>query len=228
MKTKTLAILLLIFTSSYTFGQKILTIDFDSIKVKITDSASKYYYPLLIDRFVKADTTLTNEEYYCIYYGNVFSENYNPYSTSKNEEKFMELYYKGQYKKAIPFGEKVLKDNPVNLTISFKMLVCYNVLGDTINVRKYAYRHLPLLNVIRNSGDGKSFQTAYVVINVKDEYDLLSKLELSVTRQALADDTDILTTKKEDEKEGQETIDFYFNVRMPLDYLDKEFIKSNK
>jgi hypothetical protein len=221
MKTKVFSIALLLFISCSAFGQKVLTVDFDSVKVKISDQSSAYYYPDLIKRFVDGDTTLTSDDYFYIYYGTAFAENYNPYGTSDNEEKFYEFYNERKYKKAIPFGEKVLKENPVNLTMSFKMLVCHHVLGDSAGMKKYVLRHLNLQNVIFNSGDGNSIETAYVVLNVSDEYNLLFSMERKSIRQALVGDTDVLTTIFEDEKSDKNTKDIYFNVRMPLDYLDR-------
>lgn len=67
MKIKTLVTVVGALLSVYSFGQKISTIDFDLIKSNITDSASTYFYPVLMDRMVKADTTLTKEEYKHLY-----------------------------------------------------------------------------------------------------------------------------------------------------------------
>lgn len=231
MKIKPLVTLLLIVITAYSFGQKISNIDFDLIKSKIKDSTSTFYYPTLIDRFVRADTTLTLEEYEYIYYGNVFSENYKPYETSENEEKFLEFYNQKKYNDAIPFGEKVLKENPINLKISFKMCVCQNSLGDKTKAKFYANRYFPLLNCIYNSGDGTSIETAYVVLKVPDEYEILADLELSSTKQALIGDTDLLTinTKNQKVKEGEKKIEsLYFNVSKLLDNLQQEFRKNNK
>jgi len=223
MKTKLITIALLLFISCSTFGQKVLTVDFDSLKLKISDKESTLYYPSLIERFVNGDATLTDEEYSALYYGSVFSESYNPYSTSDTEDKFFEFYNEQKYKKAIPFGEKVLKENPVNLTMTFKMLVCYNVLGDSVNMDKYALQHISLTRAILNSGDGKSLETAYVVLNVRDEYNLLFSMEMKMIRQALVGDTDVLTVKHEKETNDKNTKDIYFNVRMPLEYLSRGF-----
>lgn len=231
MKSKTIMTILSVFFLINTYGQKISNIDFDFIKTKIQDSSSTLFYPLLIERFINADTTLTEKEIELIYYGNVFSESYKPYSTSEAEKKFMELYRQEKYKEAIPFGEEVLKENPINLKISFKMLVCYNVLGDKTTAKHYANRYFPLLDCIYYSGDGKSIQTAFVVLKVPDEYEILSSLELQSKGQALVGDTDVLTIDKKNQKaeKGKKKISsLYFNVSKPLDHLQKEFSKSNK
>ena len=229
MKRKTLMALFCVFILIYTHGQKISNIDFDFINTKIKDSTSTFFYPLLINRFVKVDTTLTEKEYELIYYGNTYSEKYKPYSTSEAEKKFFELYRQEKYKEAIPFGKEVLKENPINLKISFRMLVCFNVLGDKITAKHYANRYFPLLNCIYNSGDGKSIQTAFVVLKVDDEYEILDDLGLSSKGQALVGDTDVLTIDKKNQKvkKGEKKISsLYFNVTKPLDYLQQEFRKN--
>lgn len=231
MKIKTLIAFLCVSTLTCTYGQKISNVNFDFIKTKVTDSTSTLFYPLLVERFINADTTLTEKEYDLIYFGNIYSENYKPYSTSEAEEKFLELYYQEKYADAIPFGEQVLKENPVNLKVSFKMLVCHNVLGDKIKAKHYARRYFPLLGCIYNSGDGKDIQTAFVVLKVADEYEILADLGLNSKGQALVGDTDVLTIdkRKQKVKKGDKKIEsLYFNVSKPLDYLQQEFSKSNK
>ncbi len=231
MKLRILITVLCIVTLTHAYGQKISNIDFDLIKTNIQDSTSTSFYPLLIERFLKADSTLTAKEYEFIYYGNIYYEHYEPYGESEAESKFLELYRDEKYKKAIPFGDKVLKENPVNLKILFKMLVCFNVLGDKTTARHYADLYFPLLECIFNSGDGKDFQTAYVVIKVSDEYEILADLQLNRTRQALVDDTDVLTIDENNQKvkDGEKKItSLYFNVSKPLDFLQQEFRNSNE
>ena len=121
-----------------------------------------------------------------------------------------------------------MEENPVNPKISFKLLVCHSVLDDTLKARHYAKRYFPLLDCIYYSGDGNSIETAYVVINVKDEYEILADLELSMTMQSLVGNTDVLTlnTKNQKVEEGYEKVGkLYFNVSKPLNYLSEQFRK---
>lgn len=227
--TKKLKLLTLVVfaTTNILFGQKISNIDFDLIKSQTQDSTSIYYYPVLIERFLQFDTTLTDREFCMIYYGNVFTDKYNPYGTGENEEKFMELYKQKKYQDAIPFGQNALIDNPVNLKIIFKMLVCFHVLEDKLTAKKYAQLYFGLLDEIYKSGNGQNIKSAYVVIKVEDEYEILSDLELIMKRQALVDGpTDILTieTKGQKPKRGEKKIkQLYFNVNKPFSSLRQQF-----
>jgi tetratricopeptide (TPR) repeat protein len=206
------------------YGQRISNVDFDEIKLAIQDSSSNYYYPLLIERFQQFDSTFTEKEYKYIYYGNVYSEGYNPYGMTGKDNgiKFNALFNQAKFDEAIPYGQEIIKENPINLRILFKILVCYHQLGDTPSAQKYANMYFPLLDVIYNSGDGKSTKTAFVVISAHDEYEILNDLELSITRQALIGQTDLLTinTKGQKKLKGRKKIkELYFDVSKPLSWL---------
>ncbi len=222
--------LFLFYVCSNLSAQHISKIDFDQIKKTTTDSFSRHYYPLLIQRFLRFDTTLTVDDFPLIYYGYVFTKDYNPYHTGANEDKFLKLFKQKKYGEAIPLGKEVLNENPVNIKVLYCMLVCFDRQGDRPSARNYANLYFPLLNVIYNSGDGKSIETAYVVTTVADEYELLGDLNLSSNEQALVGDTDVLTIDQEGQNMGsakEKVKTLYFNVSKPLNNLAEMFQKKD-
>lgn len=211
-------------------GQRISDIDFDFIRSQTQDSTSEFYYPVLLQRFLNGDTTLTPEDYRYLYYGNVYSDKYNPYGTSENEKKFLELYAKKEFREALNPGLEELNDNPVNMTLLYRIMVCYYRLGEKETMNQYVDMYYSLLNTVYYSGDGKSMKTAYVVIKVQDEYEVLSDLELERTKQALVGDTDVLTISQKGQKpaKGEKKIKtLYFNVSQSLDHLYRQFQKKD-
>jgi hypothetical protein len=83
-----------------------------------------------------------------------------------------------------------------------------------------------LLSEIYYSGDGKTCETAMVVIKVSDEYEIISELQLSVEMQSLVGDCDLMEfdTKLQELEKGEKPIkQLYFNVRIPLENLSKQF-----
>ena len=223
MKTSLLSLIFCLTVSSAVLAQKVSKIDFDLIKTETTNAESEHFYPNLLTRYVEGDTNLTIEDYAFIYYGNVFTENYNPYGLSKDQSKFMELYREKKYEKAIAYGEKVLKENPVNLKITFKMMVCYHVLEEVEKSKLYAKRYFPVLDCIYKGGDGLSEETAYVVIMVADEYEIMADMKVSMTSQSLVRNTDVITLK---EQEGGNKLEkLYFNVSKPLNKMAEQFKK---
>lgn len=193
--------LLMLFYSFVCVSQKVSNIDYDEIKINTTDSNSKFYYPTLIKQFLDNDTTLTSEDYKYLYYGNVFTDYYNPYGKSNSEIGFIEVYNLGDFQKAIPFGIATLKENPINLKVTFKLLTCYHALGNKDSADFYAKKYYSLIDVIYKSGNGKSVSTAFVVINVNDEYQILADLGLVSIKQAfLSEPVDILFISKKHQK----------------------------
>jgi len=227
MKTLRTSIIALLTLISFNISaQMVGEIDFDNIKALTQDSLSETYYPKLINRFMSYDTTLTEYEYKLLYYGNVFTDAYNPYATSDAENEFLELYNKQEYTKAIPLGMKVLEENPINTTVLFKMLVIYNQLADEINEERFAMLYYGLLTQVYYSGDGKTCESAMVVIRVTDEYEIMAELQVNLEMQALVGDCDLIEfdTKSQKLENGEKPLkELYFNVRMPLDYLNKQF-----
>jgi len=232
--------LLVIVFSQWLYGQKVSNIDFDEIKKAIQDNQSDYYYPLLIERFINFDTSFTETEYQHIYYVSVYSDNYSPYRTSDNEKQFIEKFNQKKFEEAIPYGKEVLTENPVNLRFLFRMFICYQELNDMPIAYQYASMYYPLLNVILHSGDGRSKQTAFVVVSVSDEYAILNELELTWTTQSLSGRTDIFTVKRKGEvepvtieKKGRKSKkrqtnseSIYFDVSKPMETLQQLFRKN--
>jgi hypothetical protein len=220
--------LIVLFYSFVCISQKVSNIDYDEIKINTTDSISEFYYPTLIKRFLENDTTLTPEDYKYFYYGNVFTDYYNPYGKSNSEIKFQELYNHEDFENAIPLGKITLKENPVNLKVIFNLLICYYVLENKDSTDVYARKYYSFLDVIYNSGNGKSASTAFVILKVNDEYQILADLGLRRTSQALLrGSVDRLKIDKKHQKKikGQKKItELYFDVSMPLSHL----IKQNK
>lgn len=225
------SILFLQLTAQNLFAQKVSNVDFNDIKTKSQDNTSVYYYPILLQRFQVFDSTLTQVDINYVYYGNVYYENYNPYDETQDETTFKALYKEKKYEDAIEYGLRVFKYNPVNIRVLYNLIVCYDKIGDQVRAQQYANLYFTLLDVIYASGDGKSLNTAYVVINVKDEYEILGDMELQITKQALVRDVDVLTinTKLQKPDKGENKIkELYFNVRMPLLYLHQQSKKGNE
>tara|TARA_Y100000589_G_scaffold328039_1_gene371221 strand:+ start:43478 stop:44182 length:705 start_codon:yes stop_codon:yes gene_type:complete len=217
-------ILFYLLSLSFTQAQKISNVDFDLIKREISDSNSIFFYPNLLERFKKFDTTLTFLDYQHIYYGSVFQSNYSPYYNSQTEEKFYELYKKEKFKKAIPSGIKAFEDNPVNMRLIFRLAVANLAEGNKQKARKLANLYYNLMDVILSSGDGKSIQTAYVVTRVSDEYEIIAEYKLQVKKQQLIGNTDVMTFDKKAQKNRKEKIKvLYFNVFFPLNHLSNSF-----
>jgi len=214
---KQLLTLTLIFSLSFSYGQKTKChIDLDSIKSIITNPKSENFYDSLLVRFANFDTTLTYDQYDYLYYGNFFYKGYSPYSKTKTEEKFISLYKKEKYKKAIELGHKALKENPINITLINRMAICYRELEMHELGKKYAFnQYEPLLDVIFNSCNS---DTVFIVIKIADEYRVMIDMDVDKVSQSLSGNTDIITLQKNE----QGISNLYFDVSLPMSYLRRK------
>ncbi|MFT5823616.1 MAG: hypothetical protein ACI8ZM_004878 [Crocinitomix sp.] len=220
-------IILCILTSPL-FGQKISNVDFDSIKAEISDSNSTYFYPSLVKRFQKQDTTLSNVEFNHLYYGNVFQENYYPYGSTDQQRLFAEAYKKNEsFAKTEELGLAVLNENPVNLDVLLKMVFLYNREKDVGKATIFAKLYVSFLEVIYASGTGENCSAGFVVISVDDEYRITGDLGLTVVRQALVGSCDHLIFSRKGQKRKSRIKGLFFNVKMPLSYLAKSYQHSD-
>lgn len=188
-------------------AQHISNIDMDSIAYAIKDSSSPNYYPLLLATFLKNQDTidiefdsLSAEGYMHLYYGWYFQDGYKPNAEeTENESKFLDLYHNNQYAEAIPFGELAVLESPVNIVLLHKLALAGNYTGNATVFWNYYRKYIRLLQAIKSSGDGKTANTAFVVINVYDEYEILSDLELKKDKQSEENGCDKFTIRQPNE-----------------------------
>lgn len=211
--------------SLHLFSQKISNIDFDALKKTL--DASPTLYKDLMNRFVQSDSTLTGGDYSTLYYGQCLQESYNPYgSDMKNFDDFKKYYLEQDYAKALPYAMKMIEKDPMDIQMTFKALVCNHYLKDEASKAKMNTRYENLLLAILASGDGQSETTAYVVMRVRDEYELMGNMEVQNTMQSLvhgkAGPCDMMTLKPNDL--GLEKL--YFNVSRLFEFMQKK-MKGN-
>ena len=164
--------LLFIFISTIIFGQNKLEINYESIKTTIENSESEYYYPKLLKRFNEFDSKLTNEEYALIYYGFSFQKDY--LKNKPDDKNLSKLSKANDYEAIVKECENILKKNPVSLKANNEMGYALYKLGKPeAEWEKYQNRYRAIRKVIVYSGDGLSEETAFKVIYVEDEYNML-------------------------------------------------------
>lgn len=207
-------------------AQVISLVNFDLIKDRIMNRQTPYFYPRMLARLNKKDTSLNHIDYHHLYYGSVFLKGYQPYGISNLKKSFLDTYEDKNYKKAVSIGENVLKENPVDLEVLLKLSISHLELGNDVEKRAYAIQYFSFLDVIYRSGTGSNFNSAYVVISVDHEYFILSDLGLTAEAQYLENDCDVLKIKRQDQPKikGKKKIkELYFNVKQPLMSLSKTY-----
>jgi len=170
MRTFLLLILLSFF--SLARAQNELKINYSEIKEIIEDPNSPNYYPTLLKRYNDFDNELKLEEYALIYYGFTFQKNY--LKNQSEENALSTLEKDGKYEELISACKKYLSINPVSLKANNLMAFSlYKLNKPESEWEKFLERYRTLRKVIVYSGNGLTCETAFKVISVSDEYDIL-------------------------------------------------------
>ena len=182
-----LTLIFLLLFNGISFAQQELNINFDEIKSKVENVNSETYYPKLLKRFNEFDTTLTLEENSLIYYGFSFQENY--LKNKPKEDQLETLSNNKEYEKLVIECQNMLEKNPVSLEANNKMGYALFKLGKPeTEWKKYQKRYREFRKVISLSGNGLSCESAFKVIYVSDEYNMIyDYFEISkISRQSLS------------------------------------------
>jgi hypothetical protein len=123
------------------------------------------------------------------------------------------------FKKALKMASEVLATDFVDIDAQLVAATAYRGMNQNDEADKHLAFARSLLRSIVNSGDGKTEQTAFIVISVHEEYVVLRQMGIFPGKQSLSQGKDgwydVLTGKKE----GQD-VTLYFNITK---FYGKEF-----
>ena len=195
------------------YAQEVIRIDYPTIKETITKDST--YYTNLLQRFESNDSLLTPNDYAMIYYGYSFQPSYkgslDPTKTALNE-----LINNRKYEDAYNLGKSSLKDNPVSLNTLYNMYyLCQALNKPEEETQSYLAKYTGLLYTISLSGDGHSEETAFKVICINDEYQLMYNYfgVEDIKGQSLINDCDVIEFKSSQHFKGKE---MYFDISRSL------------
>jgi len=136
----------------------------------VKDSSSKYFYPKLLKRVKTNSDSITKDDMFYLYYGQLGQPGHNLLSFVANPEmiKFMKYIQNGKCKKAIPIGLTILDRSPADLTTLLHMSICVKETGQTDKFFLDTRFRL-LLDAIFSTGNGLTKETAIKITNIEDD-----------------------------------------------------------
>jgi len=184
------------------------------------EPVQKTTYDTLLERVKKSDQTVDFKELRMAY---TDTTKYNPYGGDKGKRKTMfDALNAKQYDKALTDASTILDSNYLDLNAHFGAFVSNRELGNADKAAYHRFVFTGLVNSIKNSGDGKTPETAFVVISTDEEYVLFNFMGLRVQNQALikekGHDYDKMTAL---DPKTNETVVYYFNIDKPFGWLGK-------
>lgn len=183
-------LLLLICTPIIAFAQR--TVDNEEILAQITNGDSQYYYPRLMGRYMVGDRTLTEDDYYYLYYGYAFQDSYNPLNPAPIESsKILAIFERNPEPgfsdalEIIALAKEVMKSTPFSPTNINFLTYAYGIVGDTINERTSSEQFKKIISTIKSTGTGVKENSPWVVLSFADAGDVIASMGLQVGRRII-------------------------------------------
>ncbi len=215
---KKLVYLFLLFTIPFfSFAQQVLSVDLGKIESITNDISSENYYPTLLTRFNQFDTTLSAKQMHLLYYGKYFQPFYEPTSLHEDREEMFDLIKKKDFSSALIHGKLAFNADPLDLKTLFGLYLCHQNLYNTLEAENYQFLYYALIGTILKTGSGKSIDEAFVIMNISDEYEIISSLGKDIKKhKTIKGTTDCFKLKKGEDKVLNKIKKLYFNISIPL------------
>lgn len=142
----------------------------DLTAVEVDTKMNPGQYNSLLERFINADTTMTEAELSAVYYGYAFTPSYDP---REIYPEVSQAYESGDYKRALDLASEALTVNPVSLSLNVTALaaahrLCQSACVDPTMVNTLGHRCDLLATAILKSGSGTTPDSPFVVIDETD------------------------------------------------------------
>ncbi len=158
------------------------------------------------------------------------STDYNPYAAGTHEiqKQSRELLEKGDFEGAIQESAKGLAIDRLNINLLMIQAAAYRAKGDLQKADETRQTWMSLIDSIIKHGDGKSFETAFQVISVDEEYAVIAVVfKLEILKQRLdshnGSEFDIFTVRS---RESGNESQLFFNVDIPMGWLNQHFLDA--
>ena len=167
--------------SSFSQDAEIKPLKMKKLRKEIARKSSPFYYPELFRRYVGLDTTLSTEAFRYLYYGYPFQDDYAPYGRPSLQDSLVQYLARedpgaAEYGFAAKIAGELLKESPFRLRETFIAAVAYEMAGNEDMSSRYFDFFEKQVSTIMSTGDGRSQESAFVVIHVGDEYQILEVL----------------------------------------------------
>jgi hypothetical protein len=195
----------------------------DQAKKSSQDSPQPSYAALL-ERVKKSEATVDFKELRLAY---TETPDYSPYGGDRDtRQKMFAALEAKEFDQAVESAEKILAKNFVEINAHFVAYVANRESGHAEKATFHKFMFDGLVKSITGSGDGKTFETAFVVISTDEEYTLFNVLGLRPTGQALVSQNghsfDRMTANN---LKTNETVVYFFNIDKPFNWLDQSLKK---
>lgn len=153
--------------------------NYEKIEQATLDKNSDLYYPKLLKRFAKADTTMGLAEMQALYFGYIYQPDFAPYSVPDELSEIRTILNTKQelepsdFEKVVSLADKVIKKKPTEIPAYYYKYVALSELADKADaaeIEKTLFQVQGLFAAISYSGDGTCFSSAFHISSVSHSY----------------------------------------------------------
>lgn len=219
----------IIFFSSQVFAQKkklpkvkIMGIDFTTIADLVNDEESVYYYPNLLEKYNKLDSSLYRIDYIMLYYGHALQNEYNPFKDMLIEDSLSRLNSQGKFAEVNALSNKFLQKKPISFFGNIERGACLYALEDSIRSVHFLEKYNRLFTAVETAGMGSSYEDPIVLISPMDAEVFLKRYQLKIIEKKAEDKNKhkYLYFKVLSPEEREFPI--YFDVTIPFAFLENK------
>ncbi|MDE7136099.1 MAG: DUF4919 domain-containing protein [Muribaculaceae bacterium] len=196
-----------------------INIDINQVDVNVT--RNQEHYRDLMNRFIKADTTLRLDELATIYYGFPYTYDYT-YDPTADYSEIIELCNNMNYAKALPLVREELKRNPVSIKLLSEAVAgCAfsENTDDLMAAQDYQNRLDMLVTTIMATGKGYKENKPFRVISSADAKAIMTyALGVEEDKWQTAVDNNILAFLFHFKGHGRDNL-LYFDIAPEVNFL---------
>ncbi len=198
--------------------------NYDGFDKLVKKRKKKYYFESLREKYKRDYTDLTLDECFMLYYGFSSHKRYSPYFGSTDDEitNLRNSLYQGDYKQVIKNAEIILEKDLSQLEAYLLLARAYLYTGNKDKAYENYYKYTVFLESIIATGDGRSFDSPFIVINIHDEYVIMNYLGITSNSQSLnnmGEHTYDVHQYYKDMQDGE----MYFLIDKPFSSMGKVF-----
>lgn len=218
---KSITLLCLLIWGASVFAQEFSAPKYKVIEKNVSDISSPFYYPKLMDKYMKGQEMNVEEQRH-LYYGYVFQPSYSAVDTSAHNATMLNVlskksFSKEDYANILSQADALLAQDPFNLRALNAKLLVFAQQDNTNEYKKVANQRKNIYDAILSSGDGLEKKTAFYVTKVSHEYDLLGLFGYKYDGEDKIIDKQYNYLKINDERFGISKL--YFEISPVLEYM---------
>ena len=159
------------------------------VMAKTMSADSPWYYGPLLARYMSGDATLTDDDYYYLYYGYAYEAGYDAHAAMPGEAAMREILTEtdtptlDQAMAIIEAGRQNMMVDPFSPGNINMMTWAYGVVGDTVNVRLSAARFSGITRAIMRSGTGTREKSPWHILRHTHANDIVAAMGFSIVNR---------------------------------------------